>query len=134
MKKLLSALLVLAVVLTIGACGVIKPSPEKALLGKWDYSTSLGDANVTFGSIEFKEGGVMAAQLIGMINVDGNYIITEQEDGTSILSITYTALGISYTAEYTYNVTDTALQLTSTKASGITLNYTKADDTTTAEK
>lgn len=129
MKKVLSIFLLLAVVLTVGACGIIKPSPEKALLGKWDYSTSLGTANVTFGSIEFKEGGVMSAQLIGLINVDGNYVITEQEDSGSLLSITYTALGISYTVEYNYTVSDTTLQLTPTKANGITLNYTKAAET-----
>ncbi|MCR4615201.1 MAG: hypothetical protein K5756_03540 [Clostridiales bacterium] len=127
MKKALSVVLLLAVILTAGACGIFKPSPKKALLGKWDYTADLGDSSLTFGSLEFKEDGVMSAKLVSLITVDGTYEITKNDDGVNILSITYKALGISHTAEYTFEIDDTSLKLTPVKLSDITLTYTKAE-------
>lgn len=132
MKKIVTVISIFAIVASLAACALL-PSAEKDIIGKWDYTADIGNSDVTFGSLEFKKDGILKAKLIGgLISVDGTYTFSETEDGKSLLSITYSSLGLSYTAEYTYTLDDDTLSLTSTKVDSISLNYKRvAEETST---
>lgn len=117
MKNIKRAVVIILSVLVIltafTACG--SKSPDKLIIGSWRDSTG------TTG-YEFKEDGscviTYADVVVPIINVKytgetiGTYGITELEDGTFNIKITYTIFSKSITKEYKFSVENSALTLT----------------------
>lgn len=106
-------LAVLVVLTAFAACG--GKSPDKLIIGAWRDSTG------TTG-YEFREDGsciiTYADVVVPIINVrytgetTGTYGITEHEDGSFNVKVTYTILSKSITKEYRFTVENSALTLT----------------------
>lgn len=112
MKKIIPiAAIVLVLVAVVCGCSLRK-SPAKQILGAWEGENEIG-------SLVFKEDGIVTVGIVGL-STDGRYVM-DADAGT--LSITYTALGISYTKEYSFVIDGDALTLT---GKGSILNQTFA--------
>lgn len=119
MKKLISLVLVVAVIAVAGYFVYdlyLSPeaTAERNLMGKWVGSYEIG-------GFTFEEDGVVRIN-VGKISTDGTYTVDFE---TGDISITYSALGLSYEKDYSFDVTESTLKLTD-KTLGVTLDYTKS--------
>lgn len=113
-KRVAVVILSVLVILTaFAACG--SKSPEKLIIGSWRDSTG------TTG-YEFREDGscviTYADVVVPIINVKytgetiGTYSITELEDGTYNVKITYTIIKQTISKDYKFTVENSSLTLT----------------------
>lgn len=121
MKKVLSIVLVIAVMACIGAgfagCDkVFAPKLEKEIVGTWVSDNGLL-------SYTFREDGTMSGNIeaIGVISVNGTYTVDNE---TNKVSVKYTVLGISYDKELTANLGEEIYTLTD-QTLGVTTVYTR---------
>lgn len=111
-RAVVVVLSVLVILTAFTACG--GKSPDKLIIGSWRDSTG------TTG-YEFREDGscviTYADVVVPIINVKytgetvGAYGITELEDGSYNVKITYTIFSKSITKEYKFTVANSALTL-----------------------
>lgn len=95
MRKALLIIGIIAVVLSIGGVGAYyinnyKNAPERLIIGKWESSIN---------SYEFMEEGNVKIGTSLNISANGEYSINAEK---KIISITYTALGLSYTNNFKF--------------------------------
>ena len=121
MKKVLSIVLVIAVMACIGAgfagCDkVFAPKLEKEIVGTWVSDNGLL-------SYTFREDGTMSGNIeaIGVISVNGTYTVDNE---TNKVSVKYTVLGISYDKELTADLGEEIYTLTD-QTLGVTTVYTR---------
>ncbi|NLO46190.1 MAG: hypothetical protein GX107_06825 [Clostridiales bacterium] len=116
MKKLLIA----ALVIVIGGVGIIWymqcQKPENQIVGQWKGSYEIG-------SFDFKKDGAVTVGFVGL-SADGEY---EIDSDNSVISITYTLLGISYTKKYDFVLEKNKLTLTDHTFSNIKLYYSREE-------
>lgn len=132
LKKIAVVLLALVMVVTVFAACDIKLTPQQKILGAWRDSTG------TMG-YEFLENNAckityadVTIPLIGQYNgtVDGTYTVSKNEDGSYLVSITFTILSRSLTRNYIFTVDGNALNLTNTEDGTITTLIAYTDPAT----
>ncbi len=123
MKKVLSIVLVIAVMACVGAgfagCDkIFAPKLEREIVGTWISENGLL-------SYTFREDGTMSGNIeaIGVISVNGTYTVNSE---TNKVSVKYTVLGISYDKELDANLDEEVYTLTD-KALGASIVYTRQD-------
>jgi hypothetical protein len=127
-RGVFAAILLCCLLAGFAACEL--QSPEQLLVGKWQASVGV----LEFNAFEFKADHTVSLGLTGNL-IQGAYTVTTGSGDTpNRLTITYTFLMISHTANYTFTVTSTDLYVTK-EGSSIALHYTRepqAVTTTTA--
>lgn len=124
MKKVLSIVLVIAVIACVGAgfagCDkIFAPKLEKEIVGTWITESGL--------AITFREDGTVSGtfDFIGSLSIDGKYTVDSEN---SKVTISYSILGISYNKECDASIEEDVLSLTTEALLGtdtITTKYTR---------
>ncbi len=115
MRKLLIAALVIAIAVAAVVLYKQSQTPERQILGKWTGSYEIGSFN-------FKDDGTVTISFSNLSS-EGSYDLNSE---TSVLSISYKLLGISYTKHYIFALNENMLTLTDETFSNIKLVYYKA--------
>ena len=93
MKKLISIVLLIAMLLCFVACG------SKSIVGTWTFGVN---------TFEFRDDNTVSISINGMLNYNGTYVV---EDNTITIT-TQNILGMSVTKDFEYSLSGKTLTIT----------------------